>query len=102
MLSRASLADQEPRAHRTLPLHIDHPPRLALELVADELVRRFADLDTPRQAIRLHPARGVHGIAPDVEDEFPQTDHSTDAASAVHSDPEVDALLTRRAHLVYI
>src|SRR5687767_6951507 len=92
--------DEEPRAHRALPLHVDRPARLALEVVADELVRRFAEVDPPRHAVRLHAARGVHGVAPDVENELSQSDDPAHAGPAVYADPEVDAVLTCRAELV--
>src|SRR3989442_7354402 len=59
-----TFTDEKPRAHRALPLHLDRPARLAVELVADELVGRVAELYSPRHALRLHPARRVHGIAP--------------------------------------
>src|SRR5688500_7529543 len=95
-----ALADEEPRAHRALPLHVDRPARLALEVVADELVRRFAEVDPPWHAVRLHPARGVHGIAPDIEHELSQTDDPAHAGAAVDADPEVGAVLTCRAELV--
>src|SRR3989442_10521155 len=85
-------ADEKPRAHRALPLHLDRPARLAVELVADELVGRVAELYSPRHALRLHPARRVHGIAPYIEHELPQADHPAHAGPAVHADPEVDAL----------
>src|SRR5712691_9834283 len=97
-----AFAEEKPRAHRTLPLHLDRTARLAVELVADELVRRVTQVDPPRHAVRLHPARRVHGIAPDVEHELPQTDDPADAGPAVHADPEVDALLARRPELVEV
>src|SRR6266571_6474494 len=98
----AAFADEKPRAHRGLPLHLDRPARLALELVADELVGRVAQVDSPRHAVRLHPARRVHRIAPDIEHELPQADDPGHAGPAVHTDPEVDAVFARRAELVEV
>src|SRR5437868_9794141 len=98
----AAFADEEPRAHRALPLHLDRPARLAVELVADELVGRVAQVDSPRYAVRLHPARRVHGISPDIEHELPQADYPAHAGPAAHADPEVDAVLARRAELVEV
>src|SRR5206468_12178247 len=98
----AAFAEEKPRAHRTLPLHLDRPARLAVELVADELVGRVAQVDPPRYAVRFHPARCIHGIAPDIEHELPQADDPADAGPAVHADPEVDAVLARRTELVEV
>src|SRR5438094_872061 len=98
----AAFADEKPRAHRALPLHLDRSARLAGELVADELVGRVAQVDPPRHAVRLHPARRVHRIAPDVEHELPQADDPADAGPAIHADPEVDAVLARRVELVEV
>src|SRR5437763_6137521 len=98
----ATFADKEPRAHRALPLHLDRPARLAVELVADELVGRVAQVDPPRDAVRFHPARCVPGIAPDVKHELPQADDPADARPAVHADPEVDAVLAGSAELVEV
>src|SRR5207253_2612991 len=83
----AAFADEKPRAHRALPLHLDRPARLAVELVADELVGRVAQLYPPRHAVRLHPARRVHGISPDIEHELPQADYPAHAGPAAHADP---------------
>src|SRR5437867_12952097 len=95
----AAFADEKPRAHRTLPLHLDRPARLAVELVADELVGRVAQVDSPRHAVRLHPARRVHGIAPDIEHELPQADDPAHAGPAVHTDPESYPAFAPRPHL---
>src|SRR5437763_4796266 len=89
----ATFADKEPCAHRALPLDLDRPARLAVELGADELIGRVAQVDPPRHAVRFHPARCVHGIAPNIEDKLPQADDPADTGPAVHADPEVDAVL---------
>src|SRR5436309_12377763 len=59
-------------------------------------------MDSPGQAVRLHPARRILRIAPDVEHELPQADDPADAGPAVHADPEVDAVLARRVELVEV
>ena len=50
-----ALPDEEPCPHRALSLHLDRSALLALEVVADELVRGIADLD-PRRAHRATPS----------------------------------------------
>src|SRR5919204_318880 len=99
---RDALTDQEPRSHWALSLHLDRPAWLALELVVDELVGRVAEVDAPRRAVRLHPARRVHRVAPDVEHELAQADDPTNAGPAVHAKPEIDPVLTRRAELIEV
>src|ERR671936_2856362 len=88
--ARDALADKEPRSHRALSLHLDRPAWLALELVLDELIGRVAEVDAPRHAVRLHPARRVHGVAPDVEHELAHADDPAHAGPAVHAEPDVD------------
>src|SRR2546423_6689467 len=54
-----SATDEVPDVHRAFPLERDRPPRLADELVLEQLLRRFGDLDPPRRPVGLHTTRGV-------------------------------------------
>src|SRR5919109_1680026 len=58
--------DEIPDVHLALPLDGDRPPRLAHELVVEQLLRGTRDLDPPRGPVRLHAASSVHGVAPEV------------------------------------
>src|SRR5262249_25365637 len=71
-------ADEVPRLHLALALDRDPAPRLALELVGEQLVRRTGDLDPPGRSVGLHTARRVHGVAPEVVQEALAADHAGD------------------------
>src|SRR6187402_1153065 len=79
-----SAADDVPGLHLALALDGDRPPRLADELVLEQLLRRPGDLDSPRGSVGFHAARRVHGVAPEVVKEPFPADH------ARHDRPRVD------------
>src|SRR5688500_14653734 len=95
MLSRVRLLSphgyQVPHLDLALPLDRDRPPRLALELVAEQLVRRAADLDPPRRPVRLHAAGRVDSIAPEVVEEALAADHARYHRARIDADPELEA-----------
>src|SRR3954454_4510761 len=69
-------ADEIPRLDLAFALDRDRPARLEIELVCEQVTRGSCDLDATRWAVRLHPAGGVHGVAPEaVEEAFPP-DHT--------------------------
>ena len=70
--------DEVPGLHRALPLDLDRPTLRADELVLQQIVRRTGDLDLPRRPVRLHPARRVHRVAPQVVQEPLRADHPGD------------------------
>ena len=78
-------ADEPPGLDRALALHVDEPDRLGHEVVAQELPRRARDLDLVGGPVRLHPARHVHRVAPQVVEETAASDHSG------HDRPRADA-----------
>src|SRR5205814_8299536 len=68
--------NQVPGFHLPLALDRDRSPRLAHELVLEQLLRRPGDLDPPRGPLGLHAARGVHSVAPEVVQEPLAADHA--------------------------
>ena len=76
------------------PFALDLDLAAGLEVIrgAKALVHGLRDLDPTRKPARLHPARGVHRVAPQVVDELAPADDSRDHRSALHPDsnPEVD------------
>nr|WP_205629610.1 hypothetical protein [Jiangella muralis] len=53
---------------------------------------RYGHHDRARQAMALHPARGVDGVAPQVVDELAPADDAGHHGSGVHADPEPQAV----------
>src|SRR5438045_6614297 len=66
---------QEPRLDLPDPLHHDPATQLADELPLDGLVGFPRDLDPADDAVRLHAAGHVHGVAPQVVGDLVQADH---------------------------
>src|SRR5260370_39912053 len=56
--------------YKSLPFDIQRPTWLEAEHVAQCLAGRGGDMNAAGQAVALHALCGVHGIAPDVVDEF--------------------------------
>ena len=79
-----------------LPLTSIVPRRRADELILQQLVRRARDLDLSGRALGLHPARRVHGVAPEVVEEALRADHAGDDRSGVDADPQLETGLGRR------
>ena len=52
------------------------------------------DLDLPREPVRLHAARRVHGVAPEVVDESAPADHACHHRSRVDPDPDREPALS--------
>ena len=89
-------AEQQVGHHRPLPADVDHAARLELQGILQALVRRLGDLHPARDAVRFHPARGVHGVAPDVVDELPEPDHAGDGRARLDPDSNLEVLAGRR------
>src|SRR5204862_7959692 len=64
-----SATDEVPGLDLALALDRDRPPRLADEIVLEQLLRCPGDLDPPRGPVRLHPTRGIDRVAPEVVQE---------------------------------
>src|SRR5688572_10703154 len=82
---RFARADEAPRLDLPLALHLYEPERLDYEVVSQKLEGRARDLDRVGRPVRLHPARHVHGVAPQVVEEPAAPDHSG------HDRPRADA-----------
>src|SRR5262245_66393364 len=86
-----SPTDEVPRLQVAFALHRDRPPRLVDELVLEQLLRRAGDLDPSRAPVRLHAARGVHGVPPEVVQESLPADHARHNRARVDSDAQLEA-----------
>ncbi len=85
---RGSRTVEKKRLHPTLALDLARAPRLEAERVAKELLSRGGDVYAARQAIRLHSLCRIHGIAPDVIDEFMGADHARDEGAGMDADAQ--------------
>ncbi len=56
--------------HRAFALDVDTAVRIETKVLMEVLMSRCRDLDTIRQAVRLHSTGDVHRVTPDVIDEF--------------------------------
>src|SRR5690606_35114778 len=74
---------EEPRRELAFALDLDDPAGYAYEVVLDQPVGRFRDLDPARQSMGLHAASGVDRVAPDVVLELRRADHAGDHRSRV-------------------
>src|SRR5262245_25670755 len=75
---RRPLADDEVRLHPSLALDLDRVARLELEHGRQERLGRRGHVNAPWHAVRLHAARRVHGVAPQVVDELLLADDTGD------------------------
>src|SRR4029450_557123 len=82
--------DEDVRVHLTLALDADEAAPFADEPVFDQGEGCPADLDGPRQALRLHPARRVDDIAPEVVSELVGPDDPVNDRTGVDPDAETD------------
>src|SRR5688572_29328197 len=85
-----SATDEVPGLDLALALDWDRSPRLADELVLEQLLRRPSDLDATRGPVGLHPTRRVYGVAPEVVQESLPPDHAGDDRSRVDSDAQLE------------
>src|SRR5207302_2306397 len=79
---------------------------LALEVVPEELVSCVGDLDPVRRALRLHPARDVDRVTPEVVQEPLPADDAGDDRARVDPDaqlePEVADAIARSGGLDHV
>src|SRR5439155_10817550 len=94
---RGALADQKPSGHGALALDFDHATWLELETVFEQLVGCFANMDAAGDAVRLHAARRIDGVAPDIEHELLKADDATDARAGFDANPKIDLTFAARA-----
>src|SRR3990172_11227507 len=81
--------EQEHR-HRALALDLDVAPWLREVAAVDSTGDAFGDLDLARHSVALHPARGVHRVAPQVVDEPAAADHPGHDGARVDADPQLE------------
>src|SRR5262245_6418919 len=92
-------ADKRPGLDLALSLHVDEAAWLGLEVVREQLPGRAGALDRVRRPVRLHSARDVDGVAPEVVEEASPPDHSGDDRAGADPDakPEVVRARLRQA-----
>src|SRR6476660_1979669 len=81
--------DQVPRLHVALALDRDGSARLADELVLDQLLRGSGDLDAVGRPLRLHAARGIDRVTPQVIQEALAADDAGNDGTRVDADPKL-------------
>ena len=79
-------AVQEKCFHKTLALDLDRTAALEIEPIAERKTRRGGDLNPAGQRVRLHTARGIHRVAPDVVGEFVRADDAGNNRAAMNPD----------------
>src|SRR5204863_537953 len=92
---RALPPDEQPRLDRAFSLDLDDAAPLEVEFARKPIPGLTSDLKPPRDPGRLHPARGVHGVAPHVVDELLEPDDARDGRTDVHSDPNLETRAIR-------
>src|SRR6185437_7873790 len=86
-------------------LDLDFAPGLADELIPDQAKGVAGNLDALALPLRFHPACDVHGIAPEVVDEFLAANDAGDHWAGIDADAERKfsiaefALRHRRLHI---
>src|SRR5215213_6345145 len=86
-------ADESPGLHLAFAFHVDEPDRLGDEVGAQQLPGRTRDLDLVRCPVRLHAARHVHRVAPEVVEEAAASDHASHDRAGADPDPEPEVAL---------
>src|SRR5918994_450419 len=90
----AARTHEPPGFDRALALHLDEPQWLGGEVVAQELPGRASDLDRVGGPMGLHPARHVHGIAPEVVEEAAAPDHAGHHQTRADAHAEAQGVLS--------
>src|SRR5262249_29129677 len=94
-------SQQEVRLELALALDRDGAARLEAVGGGEARVDLGGDVDGAGGAVRLHAARRVHGVAPQVVDELALADHARDDGAGVDADADAERLAARDrgAHL---
>src|SRR5947207_13558515 len=82
-----SATDEVPGLDLALALDRDRPPRLADQIVLEQLLRCPGDLDPPRGPVRLHRTPGLESVAPELVQERVPTDYALRDRAQVVPDP---------------
>ena len=88
---RKSSSVEKERLHHALALDVDDTAPLNVVAIAEFRAGRGGDLNASRQRVGFHAARRIHGIAPDVIDEFVRADHAGHDRAAVDADARLKA-----------
>src|ERR1700722_9941892 len=94
---RRPSADDVPHLRGTRSLDVHQSQRLAVERVLDQVVGAARDLNTAAAAMRLHAARQVDRLAPQIIDEFLATNDTGDHGTRIDSDAERELTATEPA-----
>src|SRR5436189_3211243 len=82
--------EEEMRSHPPLALDVDDAALLELEPLRQPGSRAVRDMDGTGDSLRLHPARRVDRVTPQVVAELLDADHARHDGTDVDSDPELD------------
>src|SRR5215510_5986861 len=98
-VSSACASQEKVRLHRALALDLQWAARLECKIVTQDPVYFTGDMDAARDAEGFHPACRIHGISPDVVDEFMRPNHAGDDRPGMNADPrlQIDAESGARA-----
>src|ERR1700733_5725625 len=88
---------QEPDLCWPLALHVDNLRACEIIIVRQGRANRVSHLDASGGTMALHSACRIHGIAPDVENEFRLTNDASRHRSGMHPDPDGDWAAVRCA-----
>src|ERR1700722_8664976 len=94
---RRPSADDVPHLRGARSLDVHQSKRLAVERVLDQVVGAARDLNTAAAAMRLHAARQVDRLAPQIIDEFLATNDTGDHGTRIDSDAERELTATEPA-----
>ena len=72
--------------HRAFALDVDAAVRLDSKVLVEVPIGCCRNLDTVRQAVRLHSTGDVHRVTPDVIGEFMGPDDSRHHVAGMHAD----------------
>src|SRR2546429_3731820 len=83
-------SEEQVGGHRPLPLYLDPAARSELVALPQLFVGPRRDLDGAGQAVGLHAAGGIDGVAPEVVDELRPADDAGDDRAGVDADPHLE------------
>src|SRR6266511_5714981 len=92
-------AGEEVRGHSSLAFHLNFAAMFEGVFVLEPFVGGFGNLNGSKLAERFHAAGSVHGIAPEVVNEFLAADDSSDDGAGADADAELKTFPVARIEL---
>lgn len=77
---------QQERLHLALAFDLQRTPFFEPVFVSQQFVGGLGDLDLPGDSVRLHAARGIHGVPPDIIGKLLDPNHSGNRCTGVNAD----------------